>query len=67
MTWYERWDMHNNLRREHREKSLIALRRFEESLNQSDWDEFRREDREANKHWGISQAMFTRRYGKSTQ
>lgn len=64
MTWNERWEMHNSLRREHRNKSIEALKRFQDSRDRSDWEEYLSEDHLANKHFGIAQAMWTRKYGK---
>lgn len=64
MTWEERRNMHKDLCKEHRTKAIEELKLFRETLNRKHWDEYKAEDRLANKHWGISQAMFTRKYGK---
>lgn len=64
MTWNQKWDMHKRLRKEHQDKAVTALRRFRESMNQSDYDEYKKESKIANKHQGIAQMMFTKKYGR---
>lgn len=63
MTWEQRWNMHNDLRKEHAGKAQAALRAAE-SRKQKDWEEYKRESKLSNKHFGIAQAMFTRKHGK---
>ena len=64
MTWEQRWNMHNELRRTHSANAIKAIHAFSESRNPKDYDEYKRESQLANKHSGIAQAMFTRKHGK---
>ena len=64
MTWEERREMHLNKSFEHMATAREALTRFMESRNASDWAQYKAEYKLHNKHWGIAEAMFTRRYGK---
>lgn len=54
-------EQHTKLAREHREKADAALAEFIKDRNRLDkWEEFKAEDKLCRKHWGISQAMFTK-------
>lgn len=61
MTWDERWEMHWQLNRKYREEATAALRAFRESMNESDWEDYLKASKLANKHWGIHQAMWTKK------
>ena len=68
MKSYEEWSKlyheHNDKAREHLEKSHDALHRFIETHDWAYWDVYIAENKLHNKHWGIAQAMYTRRYGR---
>lgn len=64
MTWDERRAMHLNLNHEHWDAATQALRRFRDSHDMKDFRAFKSEYHLANKHWGIAEAMWTRKYGK---
>lgn len=64
MTWDERRNFHLELARIHLKNSQNALDRCIRKHNTVDWNEYKAEYKLHNKHWGIAQAMFTRRYGK---
>ena len=56
---------HVNLWREHNNKAMSALRNFRDNVRRDEfWQEYLRESRIANKHWGIAQMMFTKKFGK---
>lgn len=56
---------HYNLWEEHRAKASAALKAFINDGSRTDlWEEYKSESKIANKHWGIAQAMFTKKYGK---
>lgn len=64
MTWQERYDMHIAKSWEHMATAREALARFMEGKNWCDFEQYKAEYKLHNKHWGIAQAMFTRRYGR---
>ena len=53
-------DLHMEAYREHWERGYAALQRAMKTFSQTDWDEYRAETREANKHFGIAQGILTR-------
>lgn len=67
MTWDERRKMHLDKAWEHMATAREALARFAETRNASDWEQYIAEYKLHNKHWGIAEAMYTRRYGKQIE
>lgn len=67
MSWEERWHMHHYERKKHSELARAALQRcIESGCNDMEaWEEYRRESKIASKHYGIANAMYTRKYGKT--
>lgn len=65
MTWDERRKMHLDEYHAHRDIAVSALHRYStEGYNRDDWNLYKEEMKIANKHWGIANAMFTKKYGK---
>lgn len=68
MKSYEEWNAlreeHLKKAREHFEISKHALQEFIETHNFMYFEIHMKEYKIHNKHWGIAQAMWTRRYGK---
>lgn len=66
MSFEERYEMHLNESKTHRENARQALKKFIEDHSVIGyWEEYKKEDKASNKHWGIAQAMFTRKYGRA--
>ena len=66
MSFEERYEMHLNESKIHRENARQAMKKFMEDRSKVEyWEEVKKEDKASNKHWGIAQAMFTRRYGRA--
>lgn len=63
MTWEERREMHLQLWEEYSKAARESLRAY---INSHDWADYQRHCEEyklSNKHWGIAEAMWTRKYG----
>ena len=63
MSWEERRKMHLDLWQKYFDESKVFLIKFAETRDFSYYKEHERLYRLSNKHWGIAQAMWTRRYG----
>ena len=61
MTWDERWEMHWELNKKYREQMMDALHEFQRTGSMGAWEEYKRLNKLANKHWGIHQAMWTKK------
>ena len=56
---------HYEILEEHRTKATEALHKFAEDISRTDlWEEYKSESKIARKHWGIAQAMWTKKHGK---
>lgn len=64
-------DEHITIYSEHKDKAIALLRKSNLALEQGQYkdsrklfDEYLAESKIANKHWGIAQAMWTRKHGR---
>ncbi len=48
----------------YRECALRAIASFRETMDRKYWEDYKTNSKLANKHYGIAQAMFTRKYGR---
>lgn len=55
---------HHALGRQYWDQAIKAISRYRKTLNPDDWEAYMTNSRLANKHHGIANAMFTRKYGK---
>lgn len=60
MTYQE----HNELSMEYRRLAIKAIHTFKETMDKKEWENYLLNQKLANKHYGIAQAMFSRKYGK---
>ena len=63
MTWEERRQMHLDLHNEHWAKARQVLRRYTETHDRQHLTTYETEYHLSNKHWGIAEGMWTRKYG----
>jgi bisphosphoglycerate-dependent phosphoglycerate mutase len=58
---------HIEMSKKYRAASIDALHEFQRTMNRKFWDDYKENSKLANKHYGISQAMWTkemkRKYG----
>ena len=55
---------HNDLGKKYRVLAIQAISLFRETLDFKYWEDYKLNSRLANKHYGIAQAMFTRKHGR---
>ena len=55
---------HHALGKQYRDQAIQAIRKFQETLNMADFEEYKQNTKLANKHDGIASAMFTRQMNK---
>lgn len=57
-------EAHLELSFKHRELAIQSIRSFHRTMDRKDWEDYLTNRKLADKHYGIAQAMFTRKYGK---
>ena len=57
-------EAHLELRDKYRECAIQAIAAFRDTMDKKYWEEYKTNSKLENKHHGIAQAMFTRKYGK---
>lgn len=55
---------HIEMSKKYTDASIEALRKFRETMNYKFWDDYKESSKQANKHFGISQAMWTKEMKK---
>lgn len=64
MTWDEQRQMHLDLWRDHYNEAKKWLDLYIETHDYKCYIEHEKEYKLSNRHWGIAEAMWTRKYGK---